>query len=617
MSTTNRFDVIVVGGGHAGVEACHGAAKLGCKTALLTSDPGAIARLSCNPAIGGTAKGQMVREIDALGGLMGLAADEAGIQFRVLHRSQGPAVWAPRAQVDGQLYHQAVISRLEKLENLTIISETAEDILLDTSSGQVVGIGCGSGRQYHCQALILTPGTFLRGLIHLGSQQWPGGRIEEPPAQKLSESLDRIGLRLGRLKTGTPPRLDAKSINFDSLEAQPGDENPTPFSFVGPRISQKQLQCWISWTNSRSHEIIRNNLDRAPLYTGQITGVGPRYCPSIETKIVRFGDKDRHQVFLEPEGLNTDWIYCNGLATSLPSDVQEQLVHSVPGLEQARILRHGYAIEYDFVPPKQLHPNLEVKSIRGLFLAGQINGTSGYEEAAGQGLLAGINAARKVAGLELIILGREQTYIGVMIDDLVTKGTDEPYRMFTSRAEFRLCLRSDNADQRLTPLGRDIGLVDDHRWKIFTSKQESIKQLSQMLSSRHHGRGNCLKLLRRPDFGLEDLKQILPDWDLANFSTEVFEAVQIAARYAGYIDRQSRQVERFKKLESKRLPANFDYANTPHLRAEARERLLAVAPASLGQAARIPGINPADIAVLMIQQKISTKSQLDHPSRPI
>ncbi len=616
MSSAERFEVIVVGGGHAGVEAGHACAKLGCKTALLTTDPEAIARLSCNPAIGGTAKGQMVREIDALGGLMGQAADEAGIQFRILHRSQGPAVWAPRAQVDGQLYHRAVLSKLEKLENLKIISETAEDILLDSSSGQVVGIGCASGRQYHCRALILTPGTFLRGLIHLGSKQWPAGRIDELPAQKLSESLERIGLGLGRLKTGTPPRLDAKSINFDSLEVQPGDENPTPFSFVGPGISQEQVPCWISWTNSRSHEIIRANLDRAPLYTGQISGVGPRYCPSIETKIVRFGDKDRHQVFLEPEGLDSDWIYCNGLSTSLPREVQEELVHSVPGLERARILRHGYAIEYDFVFPQQLYPSLELKSISGLFLAGQINGTSGYEEAAGQGLLAGINAGRKVAGQELISLGREQAYIGVMIDDLVTKGTDEPYRMFTSRAEFRLCLRSDNADERLTPLGREIGLVDDHRWEIFTAKRESIKQLSNMLSSSHHAKGNYLNLLRRPDFGLEELKQILPDLAKANFSTEVFDAVQISARYAGYIERQSRQVERFKKLENKRIPADFDYAQIPHLRSEARERLLAVAPASLGQAARIPGINPADIAVLMIQQKLNSHSPPDHFPRP-
>ncbi|MCK4850262.1 MAG: tRNA uridine-5-carboxymethylaminomethyl(34) synthesis enzyme MnmG [Phycisphaerae bacterium] len=605
MSSVERFDVIVVGGGHAGVEACWAAAKLGCKTALLTMDVAAVARMSCNPAIGGTAKGQMVREIDALGGLMGLAADEAGIQFRMLHRSQGPAVWAPRAQADRKDYHQAVLSRLRELENLKILTETAEQILLDASSHQIVGIGCASGRQYRCQALILTPGTFLRGLIHLGSQQWPAGRIDEPPAEKLSQSLERIGLRLSRLKTGTPPRLDTATIDFDSLEAQPGDEPPVPFSFISQGITRPQVQCWITWTNFRTHEIIRSSLDRAPLYTGQIRAVGPRYCPSIETKIMRFAEKVRHQVFLEPEGLDSNWIYCNGLATSLPPDIQEQMVHSVVGLERARIVRYGYAIEYDFVPPKQLQPSLEVKSISGLFLAGQINGTSGYEEAAAQGLLAGINAARRIAGLESISLTRDQAYIGVMIDDLVTKGTDEPYRMFTSRAEFRLCLRSDNADGRLTPLGRKIGLVDDRRWEIFSAKQKRIKQLTEILSSCRHETGSCLDLLRRPDFRLEELRQILPGLAKADFSAEVFDAVRIAARYAGYIERQGRQVERFRNLEDKRIPANFDYSSIAHLRAEARERLLAVGPASLGQAARIPGINPADIAVLMIQQKVS------------
>ena len=408
MSSAERFEVIVVGGGHAGVEACWAAAKLGCKTALLSMDVAAVARMSCNPAIGGTAKGQMVREIDALGGLMGLAADEAGIQFRMLHRSQGPAVWAPRAQVDGKLYHQAVLSRLRELENLRILSETAEDILLDAPSGKVIGIGCASGRQYRCRALILTPGTFLRGLIHLGSQQWPAGRIDEPPAETLSESLERIGLSLGRLKTGTPPRLDAATIDFDSLEAQPGEQPPLPFSFISQGITRPQVHCWITWTNSRTHEIIRSNLDRAPLYTGQIRATGPRYCPSIETKIVRFAEKPRHQVFLEPEGLDSNWIYCNGLATSLPSEVQERMIRSVIGLEKARIVRYGYAIEYDFVLPQQLQPSLEVKSISGLFLAGQINGTSGYEEAAGQGLLAGINAARRITGAESISLSRDQ-----------------------------------------------------------------------------------------------------------------------------------------------------------------------------------------------------------------
>ena len=606
MSSTERFDVIVVGGGHAGIEACWAAAKLGCKTALLTMDTTAIARLSCNPAIGGTAKGQMVREIDALGGLMGLAADQAGIQFRMLHRSKGPAVWAPRAQADGKLYHQAILSRLGEFENLEIISETAEDILLDERSRQIIGIGCASGRQYACGALVLAPGTFLRGLIHLGSQQWPAGRIDEPPAQKLSQSLEQIGLRLARLKTGTPPRLDASTIDLDSLEAQPGDDPPTPFSFVSPGITNPQVHCWITWTNSRTHEIIRSNLDQAPLYTGQISAVGPRYCPSIETKLVRFADKPRHQIFLEPEGLDTNWIYCNGMNTSFPPDIQDQMIRSIAGLEKARILRHGYAIEYDVVLAQQILPSLQVNRITGLFLAGQINGTSGYEEAAGQGLLAGVNAARQLSGLEPVILRRDQAYIGVMIDDLVTKGTDEPYRMFTSRAEFRLCLRSDNADQRLTPLGRKVGLVDENRWQLFTAKQDGIKKLSELLRSCAYRGGTCLDLLRRPDFDHSQLSDLVPGLADGNFSAEVFEAVRIAARYAGYIERQQRQVERFRKLEAKRIPTDFDYASIPGLRTEARERLSSLNPVSLGQAARIPGINPADIAVLMIQQKLSS-----------
>ena len=603
MSKADIFDVIVVGGGHAGAEAAWAASRLGCRTALLTMDIEAIGRMSCNPAIGGTAKGQMVREIDAMGGLMGLAADQAGIQFRMLHRSKGPAVWAPRAQADRKLYHQAVLSRLQQLPNLSIITDIVEDLLLDESRRRIIGLGCASGREYRCPAVVLAPGTFLRGLIHVGPEQFTGGRLDEPPAEKLSAALTNIGLRLGRLKTGTPPRVDRTTVDFDSLQVQPGDDPPEPFSFISKGISLPQVPCWISWTNERTHELIRSNLDQAPLYTGQISATGPRYCPSIETKIVRFADKPRHQVFLEPEGLDSDRIYCNGLSTSLPREVQEQMIQSVAGLEKARIVLYGYAIEYDFVPPQQLGPSLQTKSIAGLFLAGQINGTSGYEEAACQGLLAGINAARHAGGLDSISLGRDQAYIGVMIDDLVTKGTEEPYRMFTSRAEFRLSLRSDNADQRLTPLGREVGLVDDDRWRIFTTKQERIAGLTELLrSSRHQGQ-TCLDLLRRPDFGLDDLVGAVPGLAKEEFGAEAFDAVQISARYAGYIARQQRQIERFRDLENKPLPAGVDYSRIAGLRNEARQWLSAVAPASLGQAARIPGINPADIAVLMIRQR--------------
>jgi tRNA uridine 5-carboxymethylaminomethyl modification enzyme len=441
----------------------------------------------------------------------------------------------------------------------------------------------------------------------LGAEQWPAGRINEPSAQALSTSLERLGFQLARLKTGTPPRVDAATVDFDSLELQPGDDPPTPFSFISPGITTAQVPCWITQTNSRTHQIIRDNLDRAPLYTGQISATGPRYCPSLETKVVRFADKPRHQVFLEPEGLDSDWIYCNGLPTSLPRDVQEQMVHSIRGLARARIVRFGYAIEYDFVLPQQLMPTLQTKKIAGLFLAGQINGTSGYEEAAGQGLIAGVNAARLVANLDLITLARDQAYIGVMIDDLVTKGTTEPYRMFTSRAEFRLCLRSDNADQRLTPLGREVGLVDKNRWNVFFAKQRDMEKLTELLGSlRYQGR-TCLDMLRNPDVNFSDLSSLVPQLSVDDFSTEVLDAVHICARYAGYIDRQHRQVERFRNLQDQHLPVSLDYYSIPGLRIEARERLLAVTPTSLGQAARIPGINPTDIAVLMIYRKKTSR----------
>ena len=601
MSAPQSFDVIVVGGGHAGAEAAWAASRLGCRTALLTMDVQAIGRMSCNPAIGGTAKGQMVREIDALGGLMGLAADDAGIQFRMLHRSRGPAVWAPRAQADRKLYHQAVLSRLENLENLEILVDEVEEVI--TGADTVAAVACASGRKYACQALVLAPGTFLRGIIHVGSEQLSAGRIDEPPAQKLSVSLERRGFELARLKTGTPPRVDVDSVDLESLEIQPGDDPPIPFSFISPAITRQQVPCWITWTNSQTHELVRANLDRAPLYTGQISAAGPRYCPSVETKIVRFTDKARHQVFLEPEGLDSEWLYCNGLSTSLPRDVQDRMVRSIAGMAQARIVRHGYAIEYDFVRPQQLQTTLETKAVAGLFLAGQINGTSGYEEAAGQGLLAGVNAARTVRGNELVSLGRDQAYIGVMIDDLVTKGTDEPYRMFTSRAEFRLCLRSDNADERLTPLGRQMGLVDEYRWQVFQNKQRGVRCLTELLKACQINGRSCSELLRRPGTEFSDLAAEVGELAEEDFREDVIAAVEIAAKYSGYIERQQRGVRRFHSLEDKPLPITLDYSSIVGLRAEARERLAAVAPRSFGQAARIPGIHPADIAVLMIQQK--------------
>ena len=607
MSASQSFDVIVVGGGHAGAEAAWAAARLGCRTTLLTMDAQAIGRMSCNPAIGGTAKGQMVREIDALGGLMGLAADEAGIQFRMLHRSRGPAVWAPRAQADRKLYHQAVLSRLEQLGNLEIIVDEVEEVITDARADTVAAVACASGRQYDCRVLVLAPGTFLRGIIHVGSEQFSAGRIDEPPAQKLSASLERLGFELARLKTGTPPRVDANSIDLDSLEIQPGDDPPIPFSFISPGIIRQQIPCWITWTNSQTHDLIRANLDRAPLYTGQISATGPRYCPSVETKIVRFADKARHQVFLEPEGLDSDWLYCNGLSTSLPRDAQDRMVRSIAGMAQARIARHGYAIEYDFVRPQQLQATLETKAVAGLFLAGQINGTSGYEEAAGQGLLAGINAARKVQGHKPVSLGRDQAYIGVMIDDLVTKGTDEPYRMFTSRAEFRLCLRSDNADERLTPLGRQLGLVDEYRWQVFQNKQRGVRRLTELLKACQINGRTCSELLRRPGTEFSDLAAERGELAEEDFKEDVIAAVEIAAKYSGYIERQQRGVKRFHSLEDRPLPVTLDYSSIVGLRAEARERLATVAPRSLGQAARIPGINPADIAVLMIRQKAHSR----------
>ncbi len=595
------FEVMVVGGGHAGAEAAHAAARLGCKTALVTMAVSRIAQMSCNPAIGGLAKGQIVREVDALGGVMGLAADDAGIQFRMLNRRKGPAVWGPRAQADKWTYIEIIRRLLGQVENLTIIEDAVAE--LDVSEGRVSGVITESGQRLGAGAVVITTGTFLRGLLHTGPEQQPGGRFGEPAAQHLSTSLEQAGLQLERLKTGTPPRIDANTIDYEKLDKQQGDEAPAPFSFLTDRIEREQICCWISYTNAQTHEIIRSNLDQAPLYTGQIQSTGPRYCPSIETKIIRFADKERHQIFLEPEGLHTNWIYCNGISTSLPKAVQDNVVHSIPGLEGAQILQYGYAIEYDYVPPMQIRSTLESKKVCGLFLAGQINGTSGYEEAAGQGLLAGVNAARKVRGPDLVTLRRDQAYIGVMIDDLVTRGIDEPYRMFTSRAEYRLLLRADNADVRLTPLGREWGLVDDRRWEKFQQKQRQAKEIQTYLKRQKIDGKELEQLLRQQDRDVDWLLKVDPELAAKSYNQFALQQVVNDVRYAGYVEKQNRLVERFKRAEGMKLPADLDYRQVEHLRFEAQEKLQRVQPANLGQASRISGINPADITVLMVYLK--------------
>jgi len=604
---TKHYDVIVVGGGHAAAEAAWAAARLGAHTAMVTMSVRHIGRMSCNPAIGGVGKGQMVREIDALGGLMGLAADATGIQFRMLNRRKGPAVWAPRAQTDRHGYAQRVRSMLAETTNLTIIEDTVESIIADRPAGPdaravIGGVVLTGERRLRAEAVIVTTGTFLRGLIHRGPQQTPGGRLGEPAAVALSQSLEKLHLRLGRLKTGTPPRVARDSIDYESLEPQPGDQQPTPFSFLTEQIDQPQLCCWITYTNSATHELIRANLDRAPMYSGQIKSRGPRYCPSIEDKIVRFADKDHHQIFLEPEGIDSDRVYCNGIPTSLPIDVQEPMVHSIAGLEHAHILQYGYAIEYDYAPPDQLYPTLETKKVNRLFLAGQINGTSGYEEAAGQGLLAGINAALILQRKDPLTIRRDQAYIGVMIDDLVTKPPTEPYRIFTSRAEYRLHLRADNADQRLTELGRQAGLVDDHRWNLFTRKNQLLAETRRFLQTQRRDGQSLADWLRRPEMSWQKL---LPN--PAPFEPQILDQVQIELKYSGYLARQQQQIQRFNELESRPIPPALDFAAVAHLRTEAREKLAAVGPQNLGQASRISGVTPADIAVLMIHLEHRTR----------
>ncbi|MBO1224432.1 MAG: tRNA uridine-5-carboxymethylaminomethyl(34) synthesis enzyme MnmG [Candidatus Scalindua sediminis] len=592
------YDIIVVGGGHAGCEAALASARMGMQTALITMNLDTIAQMSCNPAIGGLAKGQLVREVDALGGEMGKVIDETGIQFRLLNVSKGYAVRSPRAQADKKLYQYRMRRILEKQLNLSLHQDVVDKIVI--GDGKILALVGKSGTWYSANAVIITTGTFLNGLIHTGNSKTKGGRAGEPSSGKLSNSLRNLGFEINRLKTGTPPRLNGNKINYKVLQEQDGDERPTAFSFSTKKIRRPQIKCYITYTNNLTHEIIRSNLDRSPSYTGQIKAVGPRYCPSIEDKIVRFPDKNQHQIFLEPEGLNTSEVYCNGISTSIPCDVQEAMVRSIKGLEEAEIIRYGYAIEYDFVPPTQIKPSLETKIVKNLFLAGQINGTSGYEEAAAQGIMAGINATLKVQGREPFILDRSEAYIGVLIDDLVTKGTREPYRMFTSRAEYRLILRHDNADRRLMRYGYQFGLIKEDQWSELLEKEKIISRTIEYLENKKSGADPLAKLLRRPDMNYNDLLKIDSNLKEQNIPPLIQEQIEIEIKYKGYIDRQQKQIEKYKKMEELLLPSWFNYDDISGLRTEARQKLDKIRPISLGQALRVSGVSPADISILMV-----------------